>query len=324
MFSESVDQMLILIVVSLGAMLTFVAVALPLLNRTEKKERYTNVIEKKRKLLFDQAKDQVYNKKSNVKEEKSLSTRESLAFFFKVQERFGKMGEKVREQMLQAGIRDPKAPMIYLMARGAIPVFLMGLAWLVLANGEKELAPFTIFFIVVAIGAAGFFLPRVLMKNHIIKRQQEINLVFPDALDMMLICVQGGIGLEQTVHRVGDEIAEHSPILAEELGILSAEMGMLNDRRRALQDFARRVGSGAAKSFATAMIQAEQYGTSISSAMRVIADELRDMRMAEAERKAASLPPKLTVPMILFFLPALFIVILVPAFLAAKSAGVGG
>lgn len=323
MFSEDIDHMIILVVASMAAMMTFVAVVLPLLNRTEKKEHYTNVIEKKRRALFDQAKDQLYNKKASVKDEKSLSTKESLAFFFKVQERFGALGEKVRDQMLQAGIRDPKAPIIYLFARAVIPLVLMLMAWIVLANGDKELKPFTIFFIIVSMGAAGFFLPRVLMKNHIIKRQQEINLVFPDALDMMLICVQGGIGLEQTVHRVGDEIAEHSPILAEELGILSAEMGMLNDRRRALQDFARRVGSGAAKSFATAMIQAEQYGTSISSAMRVISDELRDMRMAEAERKAASLPPKLTVPMILFFLPALFIVILVPAFLAAKAAGVG-
>jgi tight adherence protein C len=162
-----------------------------------------------------------------------------------------------------------------------------------------------------------------MVKNHIVKRQTEINLTFPDALDMMLICVQGGIGLEQTIHRVGDEIVDASPTLAEELGILSAEMGMLNDRRAALQDFARRVGSGAAKSFATAMIQAEQYGTSVSNAMRVISDELRDQRMAEAERKAASLPPKLTVPMILFFLPALFIVILVPAILQASAAGVG-
>ncbi|HRK98079.1 MAG: type II secretion system F family protein [Alphaproteobacteria bacterium] len=323
MFSEEIDRLIILVIASLGAMLTFIAVALPLLNRTEKREHYTNVIEKKRKILFDQAKEQVYNKKTSKKEEVSMSTRESLAFFFTVQERFGALGEKVRDQMLQAGIRDPKAPMIYLIARAAIPIVLMLLSWLVLANGEKEVESLTILIFVVFIGLAGFFMPKILMKNHIVKRQQEINLVFPDALDMMLICVQGGIGLEQTVQRVGDEIAEHSPLLAEELGILSAEMGMLNDRRRALQDFARRVGSGAAKSFATAMIQAEQYGTSISSAMRVISDELRDMRMAEAERKAASLPPKLTVPMILFFLPALFIVILVPAFLAAKAAGVG-
>ncbi len=323
MFSEEIDRLLILIVASLGAMATFVAIALPLLNRTEKREHYTNVIEKKRKVLFEQAKDQLYNKKSSKKEEGSLSTRESLAFFFKIQERFGALGEKARDQMLQAGIRDPKAPMKYLIARGVIPIGLMLFCWLVLANGEKKIEPFWMLITVGCVGLAGFFLPRILLKNHIVKRQQDINLTFPDALDMMLICVQGGIGLEQTIHRVGDEIAEHSPTLAEELGILSAEMGMLNDRRRALQDFARRVGSGAAKSFATAMIQAEQYGTSISSAMRVISDELRDMRMAEAERKAASLPPKLTVPMILFFLPALFIVILVPAFLAAQAIGVG-
>lgn len=190
-------------------------------------------------------------------------------------------------------------------------------------GGVKEFSPTMRIAGLGIAGIAGFFLPNILLKNYIQKRQIEINLTFPDALDMMLICVQGGIGLEQTIARVADEVAEHSPILAEELGILSAEMGMLNDRRAALQDFARRVGSGAGKSFATAMIQAEQYGTSVSSAMRVISDELRDMRMAAAEQKAASLPPKLTVPMILFFLPALFIVILTPAFLAAGEQGVG-
>ena len=177
--------------------------------------------------------------------------------------------------------------------------------------------------IMLALPFFGFMLPRILVKNHIIKRSQEISITFPDALDMMLICVQGGIGLEQTVDRVAEEVIEHSPTLAEELGILSAEMGMLNDRRKALQDFSRRVGSPAARSFATAMIQAEQYGTSVSQAMKVIADDLRDQRMAEAERKAAALPPKLTVPMILFFLPALFIVILCPAFLQAGDSGLG-
>jgi len=118
-------------------------------------------------------------------------------------------------------------------------------------------------------------------------------------------------------------VAEYSPVLAEELGILSAEMAMLNDRRTALSDFGKRVG-GYGKSFATALIQAEQYGTSVSDALRVMAEELRDIRMSKAEEKAAALPPKLTVPMILFFLPALFIVILGPAGLQASAAGIGG
>lgn len=319
MFDDDIDQMIILIVSSLLAMGSFVAVALPFLNRNEKKERYKNVIEKKRKALFEKAKERVVYKG----EAETASVRQSLAFFFKIQQVFGALGEKVRDQMLQAGIRDPKAPFVYLIARAAIPFVLMLLSFIVLSTGEKEIEPNKMMIIILSLGLLGFFLPRIILKNHIIKRQQEINLTFPDALDMMLICVQGGIGLEQTIQRVGDEISEHSPTLAEELGILSAEMGMLNDRRGALQDFARRVGSGSARSFSTAMIQAEQYGTSVSSAMRVIADELRDQRMAAAEQKAASLPPKLTVPMILFFLPALFIVILAPAFLAAKDAGVG-
>lgn len=320
MFSDEIDQMIIMVVSSLLAMLTFIAVALPYLNKNEKKHRYQDVIEKKRKALMEQAREAALRPgQQNVKT--ARSARESLAFFFKVQQMFGEMGEKVREQMLQAGIRDTKAPIIYLIARMVIPIVMMLGAWIVLANGDKEVSPLVFMSIIAAMGLAGFFLPRIMIKNHIIKRQQDISLMFPDALDMMLICVQGGIGLEQAILRVGDEISEHAPTLAEELGILSAEMGMLNDRRRALQDFAKRVGSGSAKSFATAMIQAEQYGTSVSGAMRVIADELRDQRMAEAERKAASLPPKLTVPMILFFLPALFIVILVPAFLAAKDAG---
>ena len=223
--------------------------------------------------------------------------------------------------MLQAGIRDPKAPLYFLMARIGLPIFLILFTALIMTQGQKDFTSGQVFAAMFFMGLSGFFLPKILIKNHIQKRQQEISLSFPDALDMMLICVQGGIGLEQTVSRIADEIADHSETLAEELGILSAEMGLLNDRRTALQDFARRVGSGSARSFATAMIQAEQYGTSVSQAMSVISDELRSERMAAAEQKAASLPPKLTVPMILFFLPVLFVVILAPAFIQAKGAG---
>lgn len=320
MIDPQTDQIIIMIVASLAAMASFIGIALPLLNRTEKRDRYKDVISRKRKALFDHTKEQLERKGSTTLD-KSLSARESLGIYYMVQQRFGKMGEEIREQMLQAGIRDPKAPMYYLMARLIIPAVLIAFTLLVMTQGQKEFTPAQVMTAVLFMGLAGFFLPKLLMKNHIDKRQIDINLSFPDALDMMLICVQGGIGLEQTINRVADEIAEHSPTLAEELGILSAEMGMLNDRRAALQDFARRVGSGAARSFSGAMIQAEQYGTSVSNAMRVISDELRDMRMAEAERKAAALPPKLTVPMILFFLPALFIVILTPAFLAAGEAG---
>lgn len=316
-FFDFVDERVIVLGSGLLAAVSFAAFALPFLNRQEKKEHYRDVIEKKRKALFEQTKRESENRGKDA-----LSARESIAAIYKLQKMFGATGERLRDQMLQAGIRDPKAPMIYLMARIVLPLILMAFTLLVLTKSDKEFSAQMTSAIVLGIGFAGMMLPRVLVKNHIVKRQQEISYTFPDALDMMLICVQGGIGLEQTVHRVAEEVSEHSPTLAEELGILSAEMGMLNDRRAALQDFARRVGSGAARSFATAMIQAEQYGTSVSQAMKVIADDLRDQRMAEAERKAASLPPKLTVPMILFFLPALFIVILGPAFLQTSDAGI--
>lgn len=313
MFGEAIDQQIIIWLSALAAAGSFVAVALPFLNRQEKKENYAAVIQKKRKALFEAT------KQKKDKNGDPVSAKQSVEAFFQFEKLFGKYGEQLRDQMLQAGIRDPKAPVYYMVGRIILPLFLMSFLWLIMAKGEKDFSAFQILLGMAVGGLSGFFVPRLLVKNHIIKRQDEINITFPDALDMMLICVQGGIGLEQTINRIADEIAEHSPTLAEELGILSAEMGMLNDRRAALQDFARRVGSGAARSFATAMIQAEQYGTSVSQAMRVIAEDLRDQRMAAAEQKAASLPPKLTVPMIIFFLPALFIVILAPAVLQAKG-----
>lgn len=305
---------IIIFVSALLAALSFMAVALPYLNRQEKKDRYQSVIEKKRKALF-------LTTKENVGKPTNVSAKDSIASFYKIQKIFGAYGEKLRDSMLQAGIRDPKAPLYFLVARIALPTFLVLFTALIMLKGQKDFSGAQVILGVMFMGAAGFFLPRILIKNHIQKRQQEISQSFPDALDMMLICVQGGIGLEQTINRIADEISDHSETLAEELGILSAEMGLLNDRRAALQDFARRVGSGSARSFATAMIQAEQYGTSVSQAMSVIADELRRERMAAAEQKAASLPPKLTVPMILFFLPVLFVVILSPAVMQAKGVG---
>lgn len=222
-----------------------------------------------------------------------------------------------------AGIRNPMAPIFYILAQIILPIIFVAFSMLFISAAEKEVSNSMTMIILVGAIFTGFFLPRLLVKNQGIKRQEELNISFPDSLDMMLICVQGGIGLEQTVERVAEEVSEHAPVLAEELGILSAEMAMLSDRRAALSDFGRRVG-GYGKSFATALIQAEQYGTSVSQALRVMADELRDIRMAKAEQKAASLPPKLTVPMILFFLPALFIVILGPAGISASAAGIGG
>lgn len=316
------NQLLITIIAAFAAAMSFATFAFQFLDKSEKKKRFKDVVEKRRRTLFEETKSGALYK---VKDEADVSSAtRSIIAFYKVQKLAGDMGEKVRDKLLQAGIRDPSAPLKFMIAQVILPIFLCGILMMFVSASEKDISNTMLLVMIFTAALIGYKLPDILVQNQRMKRQEEINLTFPDALDMMLICVQGGIGLEQTVDRVAHEIAEHSETLAEELGILSAEMAMLNDRRQALQDFARRVGSGAAKSFATALIQAEQYGTSISQAMRVMADELRDMRMATAEQKAAALPPKLTVPMILFFLPALFIVILGPAGIQASQAGLGG
>lgn len=308
-------QVAIVVLSALAAAISFVAFALPLVMRSQKKERYKDVIEKKRRSLYEAAREEAATR--NKPSSEDLSATKSLLAFYKLQKLAGAASMKARNQMIQAGFRNPSAPIIYLTSRIILPVVLSGLAMLFIGLADKDLSNALTSLIIFGAALAGFFLPRVLIKNTADKRQQEIALAFPDSLDMMLICVQGGIGIEAAINKIADTVAEHSETLAEELGILSAELGMLNDRKAAFQGFAARVGSGPARSFGTAMIQAEQYGTSVSKALRVLADESRNMRMAAAEEKAASLPPKLTVPMILFFLPALFIVILAPAFIGA-------
>ncbi len=299
---------IITILAAVIAAVSFIAFALPFLNKEEKKERFKSVIEKRRKDLFQATRDGV----GKIVDDGSMSAKDSLAMTYKLRKMAGDMGEDVRDKLLQAGIRDPKAPFKFLITQIVLPVVLSLVALLILSNLEEPMSSGISILIICGVALFGYKLPAILVENTRQKRQTEINLAFPDSLDMMLICVQGGIGLEQTVDRVAKEVVELCPTLAEELGILSAEMAMLNDRGQALRDFAKRVGGGA-KAFATALIQAEQYGTSVSQAMRVMADELRDLRMANAEQKAASLPPKLTVPMIVFFLPVLFVIILGPA-----------
>jgi tight adherence protein C len=299
---------------AIAAAASFIAFAIPFMERTEKRERYKDVIEKKRRAMFEEARQQAHNPKV-MKQQEQQTAAQSMAALYKLQSLAGEAATKARTQCLQAGIRSTSAPLTYLVSRVALPLFLMGFATLLIAFSSKEIARGTAVMVVFGLGFFGFFLPRLLIKNMADKRQQEISLSFPDALDMLLICVQGGIGIEAAINRISGTMVEQSETLAEELGILSAELGLLNDRKAAYQGFASRVGSGPAKSFANAMLQAEQYGTSVSKAIRVLADESREMRMAAAEQKAASLPPKLTVPMILFFLPPLFVIILGPAFL---------
>ena len=162
---------------------------------------------------------------------------------------------------------------------------------------------------------AGFYAPNLYLKNRIDKRRASIMQAFPDALDLMLICVEAGMSIEAAITKVSQEMGPSSIDLAEELSLLSAELSYLPDRRVAYENLGKRTNHPGVKAVATAMTQAETYGTPLANALRVMAKENRDLRLSAAEKKAAALPAKLTVPMILFFLPVLFIVILGPAIL---------
>ena len=213
-----------------------------------------------------------------------------------------------------AGYRQQSHMIVFIGLKVMVPVgFLLGSLFYLFIISPAERTLFMNFAVALFATAAGFYLPSVLLKNQITKRQQSIRRAWPDALDLMLICVESGMSLEATMRKVAFEVGEQSPELAEELTLTTAELSYLQERRQAHENLARRTGLEAVKSVSMAFIQAERYGTPLSHALRALAQESRDMRMAEAEKKAASLPPKLTVPMIVFFLPVLFAVILGPA-----------
>ena len=223
--------------------------------------------------------------------------------------------DNTRDRLKMAGYRNESHLLTFLFFRFALPIvfFVLALLYLFVAGAYSE-QPGTIK-LMMALGGAyvGFFAPNLFISNQISKRQQEISRAFPDALDLLLICVESGMSVEVAFRKVSQEIGAQSVALAEELTLTTAELSYLPHRREAYENLAKRTGLEGVKSVTTALIQAERYGTPLGHAMRVMAQENRDMRMAEAEKKAAALPPKLTVPMILFFLPVLFVVILGPA-----------
>jgi tight adherence protein C len=222
--------------------------------------------------------------------------------------------EDVRNKLKTAGLRGQAPLVAYMFFRVAMPpvIFLLALFYL-FAVANIDYPPMIKFLMAICAGVVGFYLPNLFITNLAQKRQTSIRQAFPDALDMLLICVQSGMSVEAAFGKVAKEITTQSLELGEELALTTAELSYLGERRLAFENLGKRTGIPGVKSVATALIQAERYGTPVSQALRVMAKENRDIRMGEAEKKAAALPPKLTVPMILFFLPVLFWIILGPA-----------
>jgi tight adherence protein C len=291
------------------AFATVVTLGLPLLERHSLGSRMKSVSEKREELR--QKHHAALNKRTSLRTEpvsfmKETLDRLKLSNFLE--------SANTRDKLVQAGYRG-QAPLItFMFFRFVMPFILFAAALFYLfivlhlhwTGWQKLLA---------AAGTAllGFYVPDLFLSNRIQRRRTSIMQAFPDALDLLLICVESGMSIEAAFTRVASEVGSQSVELAEEFGLTTAELSYLPDRRQAFDNLAKRCGHPGVKAIAGALNQAEKYGTPLGQALRVCAQENRETRMAEAEKKAAALPAKLTVPMIVFFLPCLFVVIMGPA-----------
>ena len=222
-----------------------------------------------------------------------------------------------------AGFRGQNPLTRFLFFRLVLPFVAFGGAAIYLfALGGMPDKPFFIkIFVCIVVAYGGFYAPVLYVSNRASKRKNSIQKAWPDALDLTLICVESGMSVEAAFRKVAEEIGSQSVELAEEFVLTNAELSFLQERKQAYDNLASRTGLESVKSVAQALVQAERYGTPVAHALRVLANESREMRMNAAEKKAAALPPKLTVPMILFFLPVLFAVILGPAGIQVSERG---
>jgi len=304
-------RLLAMILASIAAVATVLTLAMPLLA--------TNTLPKRMKAVaIEREKIRQRERERMARGEKVTLRQTPKQFMQRAVENFqlnkwvGQ--EEAREKLVQAGYRGQAPYVTYLFFRMVTPIVALVFSVLyvfVILQIDKPLT--------IKIGMClfatylGMQAPLLFLKNKIQKRQLSIRRAFPDALDLLLICVESGMSIEAAFKKVSNEIGTQSIALAEELTLTTAELSYLPDRRQAYDNLAKRTDLEGVKSVCVALQQAERYGTPLAQTLRVLAQENRDMRMAEAEKKAAALPPKLTVPMILFFLPVLFIVILGPA-----------
>jgi tight adherence protein C len=228
--------------------------------------------------------------------------------------------EKAKIQLAMAGFRGLGAEYTFLTFRLAMPIafFIAAVVYqFLIIHWDKP--------VLVKIGVAiaatflGIKAPELFLKNKTTKRQKELERAFPNTLDLLLICAESGISIEHAVRKVSQEIGMESVSMAEEMGIMAAEMSYLAERRTAFENLGLRTGLESVRSLTTVLSQSEKYGTPLGTALRVLSQESRDHRMALAEKKAAALPPIMTVPMILFFLPGLFAAILTPAIIQINN-----
>jgi tight adherence protein C len=310
------QQAILSILVAIATVATILTLAAPLL-QTDTLERRMKRVANERERIRARERERLHERRVSLR-------REPKAYMKEVVERFSLskwLGtDEAKKQMMMAGYRGPQAEVGFLFFRLVTPIglFFFALIYLFLLSNFGWPVMFN-FGAAIAAAYLGIKAPELYLRNQIAKRQKSIARAVPDALDLLLICVESGMSIEPAFRKVAQEIGAQSMPLAEEFTLTTAELSFLPDRRAAYDNLASRTGVDSLKQIITVLNQAERYGTPLGQALRVVSQESRTRRMNEAEKKAAALPPKLTVPMILFFLPVLFAVIITPAVLQVSQ-----
>lgn len=309
---------LVAIAIVIGVLATFATVVLPMMGGDNLNSRMKSVALEREQLRVRE-RTRMADEKNQVKRAmRNEPTAVVKSFVDKLNLRTALADEQTTASLVQAGFRGQSPLFIFLASRAALPVLFFGATMFYLffiAENDYTNMQRTLGSLLSA--GLGFYLPILVVNNIKSKRQLSITMAWPDALDLCLICVESGMSIEASFRRVATEIGGQSIALAEELMLTTSELSFLQERRMAYENLTQRTGLETVKNVTLALVQAEKYGTPLSSALRVLSQENRDQRMAKAEKKAASLPPKLTVPMMVCFLPVLFCVILGPAAITA-------
>jgi len=223
--------------------------------------------------------------------------------------------QKTQTRLMQAGIRNKDLAFFIIFARFVLPVVLeiAAVVLIYFVNHWPEWGGVRRYATVAGILVGSYKAPDIWLKNKVTKRSHAVRKGLPDALDLLVICAEAGLTVDAAFGRVSKELGKAYPELGDEFGLTAIELGFLNERRQAFENLATRVDLDAVRGVVTTMIQTEKYGTPLASALRVLSAEFRNERMMRAEEKAARLPAIMTVPLILFILPTLFVVILGPA-----------
>jgi tight adherence protein C len=302
-------RLMAMILAAIAAGATVITLAMPLLGGDELEKRMAAVASEREKIRQRERERLARGEKASLRTS-PRQYMQTVVEKFKLSDWVGQ--EAARSKLIEAGYRGHGPYVVFLFFRLVAPVVMLVVSLVYVFLIVKLDIVWTLKLgICIAATYLGMNLPNLFINNRIQRRQASINRAFPDALDLLLICVESGMSLESSFKRVSDEIGAQSIELAEELTLATAELSYLPDRRVAFENLAKRAPLEGVKSLSIALQQSERFGTPMATTLRVIAQENRDQRMTA--KKAAALPPQLTVPMILFFLPVLFIVILGPA-----------